>query len=343
MSGKAPATNGNNGIDAPFLSSKHKVMQYLQNSACCSTNTNNNSLVGHQKTSPHTHDLFYAKDTSINNNHNQRQKRMHSCSENSSGPSTLDTLSRFDFSYGSSLSDPGGHCSTFSSNTSSSGIYSTFSDVRHEEGTSTSSEDLDFNLGFEQISDNDDFEVANLDEIDEYDEYELNEGDNQRISNNNSGSTATLLDFDESNSNAYMNKLEGFLRKSLSSTTINGNVESNNDDTITDNQIKQQQCGSLLDESIYTLCSPDRFSVYSENDDYEKDTAPPAITTRSNSVGFGLLNRKPALLDKPTKKVVRFADMLGLDLESIRYMTPPDQSANLLMQECFRIKLEQLR
>ncbi len=33
----------------------------------------------------------------------------------------------------------------------------------------------------------------------------------------------------------------------------------------------------------------------------------------------------------------------GLDLESIRYMTPPDQSTNSLIQECIRIKLEQLR
>jgi hypothetical protein len=33
----------------------------------------------------------------------------------------------------------------------------------------------------------------------------------------------------------------------------------------------------------------------------------------------------------------------GLDLESIRYMTPPDQSTNSLIQECIRVKLEQLR
>ncbi|CAF3704075.1 unnamed protein product [Rotaria sordida] len=353
MSRKTLATNGNKDVDAPFLSSNHKVMQYLQSSAQCSTNTNNNyhncnnnnPLVGQHKTSSHGHDIFYVKDSSMNNNHNQYQHRMHSSSENTPTPSTIDTSSRFSFSYGSSLSDPGGHCSILSSNTSSSGICSTFSDVGQEEGTSTSSEDLDFNLGFDQISDNDDIEVANLDEIDEYDEYEQNEEDNQRISNKNSDAI-TLLDFGDSNSDAHINGLEGFLRKSYSSATLNGNVEFNNDDTITDNQIKQQQqqqCVSLLHDSTYTLCSPDRFSMYTENDDHEKDKALHTIGTRSKSLGITLFDRKSALLEQPPKKVVRFADMLGLDLESIRYMTPPDQSANSLIQECIRIKLEQLR
>ncbi|CAF4724312.1 unnamed protein product, partial [Rotaria sp. Silwood2] len=302
-------------------------MQYLQNSARCSTNSNNNSnncnnnnlLFGQHKTSAQTHDLFYIKDTSMNNNHNhnhnhnQYQQRMRSCSENSPGPSAVDTLSRFDFSYGSSLSDPGGYCSILSSNTSSSGICSTSSDVGHEVDTSASSEDLDFNLGFDQISDNDDFEIANLDEIDEYDEYEQYEGENQRISNKNSGNTAVLLDFGESNSDERNNELERFLRKSYSSTTLNGNVEFNNDDIITDKQIRQQQQqqrASLLHDSTYTLCSPDCFSVYNGCDDHEKDKVAHAIGTCSNSLGIALIDRKSALLDKPPKKVVHFADML---------------------------------
>ena len=103
----------------------------------------------------------------------------------------IDTLARYDFSLGSSLSDPGGHCSILSSNTSSSGICSTFSDVGHEENTSTSSEELDFNLGFDQISDHeDDLEIANLDDIDDDedgdDDYELLEGEDPRASNKNS-------------------------------------------------------------------------------------------------------------------------------------------------------------
>jgi hypothetical protein len=103
-------------------------------------------------------------------NDDQSQQRLRCCSENVSSSSVFETLSRSNFSLISSLSDPGGHCSTFSSNTSSSGICSTFSDVGHDEATSTSSEELDFNLGFDQISDNDDMEIANLNEIDDDDD-----------------------------------------------------------------------------------------------------------------------------------------------------------------------------
>ncbi|CAF3147199.1 unnamed protein product, partial [Rotaria sp. Silwood2] len=106
---------------------------------------------------------------------------------------------------------------------------------------------------------------------------------------------------------------------------------------------QQRQRASLLHDSTYTLCSPDCFSVYNGCDDHEKDKVAHAIGTCSNSLGIALIDRKSALLDKPPKKVVHFADMLGLDLESIRYMTPPDQSASSLIQECIRIKLEQLR
>ena len=74
-----------------------------------------------------------------------------------------------------------------SSNTSSSGICSTSSDPGHEEGTSTSSEDLDFNLGFDQISENDDNEIANLNEIDQDLECEQNDDENRPITKKNSG------------------------------------------------------------------------------------------------------------------------------------------------------------
>jgi hypothetical protein len=182
MSLRATTTNDTNRVDAPILSSNHKVIHYLQNSTHCSNDNHNpNSLIILHKTTSQTHDLCNEKDTSMNNK--QLQHRIRSCSDNGSSSSVIDTLSRSDFSLGSSLSDPGGHCSIFSSNTSSSGIYSASSDIGHEEGASTSSEDLDFNLGFDQISDDDDIEVANLDEIDEDDEHE----ENQRISNKNSG------------------------------------------------------------------------------------------------------------------------------------------------------------
>ncbi len=194
MSLRTKTTNNTNGVNAPILSSNHKVIHYLQNSTHCSTTNNHtsNPLIVFHKTSSQTHDLFNEKDTSMSHNnqhhHDQSQNRIRSCSDNGSSSYVTDTLSRSDLSLGSSLSDPGGHCSVFSSNTSSSGICSTSSDIGHEEGASTSSEDLDFNLGFDQISDNDDIEVANLDEIDEEDEHEQNRDENQRISNkNNSG------------------------------------------------------------------------------------------------------------------------------------------------------------
>ncbi|CAF5133475.1 unnamed protein product, partial [Rotaria sp. Silwood1] len=128
--------------------------------------------------------------------------------------------------------------------------------------------DLDFNLGFDQNSDNDDFEEDNLDEIDK---YEQNEEDNQRISNKNSSNTSTLLDFTKSKSDAGMNELNGFLHKSYTSTTLNDNVIFNNDDTIIDNQIKQEKHASLSHDSTNTLCSLDRFAMYTENDDHEND------------------------------------------------------------------------
>lgn len=135
----------------------------------------------------------------------------------------------------------------------------------------------------------------------------------------------------------------------------------NNDDTITSDRIKQQQRPSFLHDSTHTLCPHDRFSDYLEEDEHENEVITNGIGVRSNSLGIVPNNRKSILLDKPPKKVVRFADMLvcshplpisqrtsfslfqGLDLESIRYMTPPDQSTNSLIQECIRIKLEQLR
>ncbi|CAF4357529.1 unnamed protein product, partial [Rotaria sp. Silwood2] len=128
MTCKTLATNGNNSVNAPFLLNNHKVIQYLRNAEHCSTtfdtdnNYNDNPLMGQHKISSHGHDLFDVNDTCKNNNHNQCQQRMHFCSENSSESSTIDTLSRCDFSFHSSLSDNNRRCSTFSSNTSSSGL-----------------------------------------------------------------------------------------------------------------------------------------------------------------------------------------------------------------------------
>ncbi|CAF5021935.1 unnamed protein product, partial [Rotaria sp. Silwood1] len=320
MSRKTKATNTINSDDAPFLSIDSKLMESLQNSAHCSTNTHannnnyyyyyNDSLIGEHKTSSHLHDLFYIKDRNKSNNNYQHQQRMRSCSENSSTSSTIDTLLQFDSNFGSNLSNARQRYSTCSSNTSSSGIFSTFSDVEREEGTSVTSEDLDFNLGFDQTSDNDDFEEDNLDEIDK---YEQNEEDNQRISNKNSD-TSTLLDFTKSKSGADMNELNGCLHKSYTSTTLNDNVIFNNDDTIKDNQIKQEKHASLLHDSTNTLCSLDRFAMYTENDDHENDKTLNPIVTRFNSLGIPILDRKSALLDKPPKKSCTFRRYVGMFL-----------------------------
>jgi hypothetical protein len=116
----------------------------------------------------------------------------------------------------------------------------------------------------------------------------------------------------ESNLDARINELEEFLRNSYSSTNIDDNdaYDFNNDDTITADQTKQQHRASFLHDSTYTLCSPDRFSVYTENDDQENEQMINGVVVRSNSLGIVQINRKSALLEKAPKKVVRFADML---------------------------------
>lgn len=344
MSLSTKTTKQTNSVNAPCLSSNHKVIHYLQNSTRCSSTTAGNTdvLLALHKTTSSTQDIFNEKDLSINSNsHNPSQHRIRSCSDNGSSSSAIDTLSRSDFSLGSSLSDPGGHFSILSSNTSSSGICSTSSDPGHEEGTSTSSEDLDFNLGFDQISENDDDEIANLNEIDQDIECEQNYAENQPITNKYTGDTATLLGAKDANLDERISELEEFLRKSYDSTCIDDDFD--NDDTITADRTKQKSRATFLHDSTYTLCSQDRFSAYTESDDSENDEIATGIGIRSNSLGIVPVDRNTAILDKAPKKVVRFADMFGLDLESIRYMTPPDQSTNSLIQECIRIKLEQLR
>lgn len=109
------------------LSSNDKVMHYLQNST-------NNTLTTFEKpsSSSSSNNLFFIQ-----------QHRSRSCSENdslsSSSSSVIESIARSDLSTESSLSDPVAFCSFMSSNISSD-------------------EDLDFNIGFEQISDDAYFE-----------------------------------------------------------------------------------------------------------------------------------------------------------------------------------------
>lgn len=331
MSTSTKATNGNDTVDTSFLSSNHKVIHYLQTSAPCATHASDAPMNGLRKTPSHTHDLANAKDLCLHPHptSTSSQARIRSCSENGSASSVIETLSRSDFSLGSSLSDPGGHYHLFSSNTSSSGICSTSSDVGHEEGTSTSSEDLDFNLGFDQISDSEDIEVADLAEIDDDDECEHYRADKHRSSTtrNNVGKqpwpswlspaqssasledTATLLDSNDSNLDARITELEDLLRKSYSLTNMEDG-EFNNDDTITANQTKSRQRTSLLHDSTYTLCAQDRFAAYATDADQEGEQTNTGLGVRSHSLGIAPAKRPGALLDKAPKKVVRFADVM---------------------------------
>jgi hypothetical protein len=253
-----------------ILSSKDKVIHYLQNS------TNNC--------------LNMLENTSTNNNlFSIQQHRLRCCSENdslssSSSSSIVDSLSRSDFSAESSLSDPIAHCSIISSNISSD-------------------EDLDFNIGFDQITD------------DEDDQHILNK--------NNAGmfpiyiyifeflvlfflDAVTLLG--ESTLDARINEFEEYFRESSNSTIFNDEYDFNNDDTIKTIPIKQQRRASFLHDSTYTLCSQDRFSAYTEDDQENEQIN--GFVLRSNSLSILQLDGKSTFVEKASKKVVRFADML---------------------------------
>lgn len=183
MSLQGKATNGDQSVHSKCLSSNHKVMHYLQNSTSCSKAK---AAILLQNGSEHSNDLFNSRETPTSTLPAEKD-RSRSCSDNNSSPSVIESLSRSDFSLGSSLSDRGGYYSNLSSNTSSSGVCSTFSDVGQEETRSDSSEELDFNIGFEQNSDHDG-EIANLNEIDDLDsdDYDQHDDENQTNSNKNS-------------------------------------------------------------------------------------------------------------------------------------------------------------
>lgn len=114
----------NNGVNENCLSSNDKVMHYLQNSTFRSTTNNSLSML---KRSPSTN-LYLL------------QHRLRHCSENdsisSSSSSAVGSSTQSELSSESSLSDPVAHGSIGNSN--------------------RSSEDIDFNIGFDQISDDDD-------------------------------------------------------------------------------------------------------------------------------------------------------------------------------------------
>ncbi|CAF1137123.1 unnamed protein product [Adineta steineri] len=284
-----------NNTNTSYLSSNDKVRHYLQNSTCGSTINSITML-----TKPSTNNSFTF------------QRRLRSCSENdsisssSSSSSVLDEFSRSNSSIQSSLSDPIAHSSITSSNISSE-------------------EDIDFSIGFDQISDDD-----------------FDDDDNHYISNKNNSDAVTLLG--EAVLDARLNEFDEFNRQSSNSTIVNGVYYVNKDDTIKDNGTKQQRRATFLYDSTNTLCSEDCFSAYAENDSGdEEDEHINGINIRSNSFSILRFDAKSTLLSKAPKKVVRFADMMGLDLESVRYMSPPDQTTSTLIPECVRHQFGQLR
>jgi hypothetical protein len=254
----------NSSVDA-----NDKVIHYLQNSTRYSPN---NSLLTIEKSSL-SKGLFPS------------QHRIRFCSENdslfSSASSILDSLSRSDSGIESGLSDP----------------------IAHSISNILSEQELDFNIGFDQIN-NEDF----------------NDEDSQCILNkNNAGKlnkheislfpfvfkdAMTLLG--ESTIDARINELEEFLSQSSTSTIFNDDYEFNNDDAITADHVKQPQQAGFLHDSTHTLCSRDRFSAYTKDDD-ERITG---FGIRSNSLNILQIDNKSTFLEKAPKKVVRFADMM---------------------------------
>ncbi|CAF3306827.1 unnamed protein product [Rotaria socialis] len=287
-------------VNTNYLCSNDKVIHYLQNSTCSSTKNNSLSML---KRSP-------------SSNFPLLQPRLRYCSENDSISSSLssvvDSSGRSDYSFESNSSDPVAHCSLTTSNI-------------------CSEEDIDFNIGFDQISDDDDDD----DDDNDYAEF------NYYIHNQKPSDTIELIE--SSVDNGRFKSLEDFLHRSSNSTITNYNVESNHNDTKVSNPIRQQNNG-LLYGSTFTLCSQDPFSAYTDHHENDQDNEQvTGFGMRSHSLSIIQLDGKSTFVEKAPKKAVRFADTLGLDLESIRYMSPPDQSQVPPMQECLRLQLGQLR
>ncbi len=112
----------------------------------------------------------------------------------------------------------------------------------------------------------------------------------------------------ESTLDARINEFEEYFRESSNSTIFNDEYDFNNDDTIKTIPIKQQRRASFLHDSTYTLCSQDRFSAYTEDDQENEQIN--GFVLRSNSLSILQLDGKSTFVEKASKKVVRFADML---------------------------------
>ncbi|CAF4514927.1 unnamed protein product [Rotaria magnacalcarata] len=257
-------------VNKNYLCSNDKVIHYLQNSTFNSTK---NTSVSMLKKSP-------------SSNFRLLQPRLRYCSENDSVSSSLssvgDSLGRSDYSFESDSSDPVAHCSLITSNISSE-------------------EDIDFNIGFDQISDDDDDDDDD-DGNNDYDEF------NYYVYNQKPFDTIELME--SSVGNGRFKSLADFLHRSSNSTITNYNVESNHNDAKVSHSIKQQNNG-LLHDSTFTLCSQDPFSAYTEHHENDQDNEQvTGFGIRSHSLSIIQLDGKSTFVEKAPKKAVRFADTL---------------------------------
>lgn len=107
---------------------------------------------------------------------------------------------------------------------------------------------------------------------------------------------------DETNFDEHIDDIEEYLRQPSNSTIYN-------DNTSLDNHMKQRRASFLYD-STFTLCSPERFSGYMD-DDAENNERLTSFALRSNSLSeFQIHDNKTKFIEKAPKKVVRFADMM---------------------------------
>jgi hypothetical protein len=159
-----------------------------------------------------------------------------------------DSPSHSDLSTESSLSDPIVYSNTIRSNLSSD-------------------EDLDFNIGFAQM----------------IDEEEILHKNNEFI-------------------------LAEYFRQSSNSTIFNDDYE-----TITTDYTKPH--AHFLHDSTYTLCSAERYSAYTE--DNQGNEGRTGLAIRSNSLNVLQLDDNSTFVETTPKKVVRFADMLVGDEDSL--------------------------
>lgn len=178
MSSKETSSTYNNRFATPCIPGNHKVVQRLPNGSCYLTATTNSDASNAQhKTYTSRRNIYDEKDHSVHNN-----ESVYSPSKNYSTTSNIHRLSHFDLGSSCDISYARDRQSVCGSNTSS-GICS-LSDGSCDEHLSLSSEDLDFNLGFDQTSNDDETGVDLLDQMDQHeDEEEQNQNSNRNSGN----------------------------------------------------------------------------------------------------------------------------------------------------------------